>query len=128
MRLTLAALALMAGAAGAETPLVSVIAGTDAVHARAGDVDLAEATLDLSGNPALRVRLDPRLDATFARLTSAHVGEVIRILICGQVRSEPMLLTEISRAEFMVAGVTSAEARDLAARLTADNCDSVPAG
>lgn len=126
MRLSLAALALSAGAAAAETPLVSIIAGADRIDAGAADVAAAEATLDMSGMPALRVRLDARLDAGFARLTAAHVGTVIRILICGQVKSEPMLQTEIHTADFIVSGLTPDEATRLAALLDQGSCGPVP--
>lgn len=122
IRAVLATLAF-AGAAYAETPLVSIVARDAAMLAFAGDVVKAEPSLDLSNQPALNIRLDPRFDKQMAELTSAHIGDVVAILICGELKSEPVILTEILTANVVVSGLTEDEAKRMATMLANGSCD-----
>jgi preprotein translocase subunit SecD len=120
------ALAGAATAAQAETPLVSILADEDALHAFAGDVQQVQPTFDPAGQPALNIRLDPQLDGRFAGLTAAHVGRPITVLVCGQVASEPMLMGIAPTASVVISGLAMDEVNRLAAVLAEGSCDPKP--
>jgi preprotein translocase subunit SecD len=128
-RASLAALAL-AGAAltGAalsasaqDAPLVAITFGGESLTARAGDVVRAEAT-NQSGTPAVSIRLAPALDRPMADLTGQNIGAKGEVLICGVVRSRPVVMNRIETAQFVVFVDTAAEARQIATALMTGTC------
>lgn len=86
----------------------------------------AEATFDSYGSPAVEVELVPGLDAKVQAFTSAHTGEVIRVLICGDTVLEPRLMTELVRGQFLITVKTPETATGLALTLRRGSCNPVP--
>ena len=107
------------------------LAGDGALSFRAGSEVLVVPTaasrafqaLDNSGNPVIAITLADGLALAFSRLTVAHVGEVMDILICGTTVSSPTLNTPIYGNELRISGTfTTDEATDLARRISTDSC------
>lgn len=120
---------LLAGPACADTPAFSIgfeSGGTfDGVEARGADVEQAVPTFDGSANPSVRVRLATRFDPLIAKLTSGHVGETAVVRICGEIVSEPRLMSPIHTADFIITTKSSDEAARLAVRIASPDCEPV---
>lgn len=125
-----ATLILLAGASAAEEPVVAFEiregATVNGVYANGADLELVEATFDMNGMPAVSIRLNDSFDAAFAALTARNVGRQGQISVCGTVVSEPVLQTELPKAEFIVTGLSMEEAKELAAQLQTRSCDPKP--
>lgn len=120
----------------AATFAAPAFAGDGALTFRAGSEVLVAPTasvrglqaLDTSGQPIIAITMADGMALAFSRLTVAHVGEVMDILICGAVVSSPMLQAPIYGNEMRITGAfTVDQASDLARRISSDTCaDFVP--
>ena len=119
---------LMTGPAFADPALISFDFATTRITATGAGIELVEQTLDMNGNPALLVRLRPAFDALFAESTEENVGKVMTIRICGEIVVEPLLQTQLPRAEVMLTVRTAAEVNRLGGILTTKTCPDQPAG
>jgi preprotein translocase subunit SecD len=122
--------ALIAGPAAAESPVLAFEfdgdKGVEGISVTADELT-AEVTSDYNGAPAVSVRLQPHYDQRFAALTQRHVGKTGRIRVCGKVVSEPMLVSEIFEASFVITGsFTVAEAEALVVELKGGGCGAKP--
>ena len=88
--------ALFAAPSSAEQRVVLEIrAGAEVLEIPTDRIAEAEAFLDASNLPAVRLRFDDRAGREFATFTERHVGEVLRFSLCGRVLVEPVLRTPI---------------------------------
>jgi preprotein translocase subunit SecD len=122
--------ALIAGPAVAESHVLAFEfdgdKGVEGIYATVGDLT-AEVTSDYNGAPAVSIRLQPRYDQRFAALTQRHVGKTGRIKVCGDIVSEPVLVSPIPEASFVITGsFTVAEAEALVAELKGGRCGAKP--
>lgn len=127
MRTPLLALALLgfAGSASAEDiALMRLTFGEDAVQANAGQVEAAAVTDGMTGSILLHVLMAEELNPAVADLTTRHVGDIGRLLICGQQVAEMELMTPLAIGQFVVNVGDKAETERLAAILTGGACPS----
>lgn len=102
--------------------------GVDAIYASVDDLR-ATVTTDPGGAAAVSVRLHATYDDRFTDLTSRHVGEVGRIIVCGDIVNEPRLMSPLYQASFIITGVgTNQEAKAMVATLNGAGCDANPSG
>jgi hypothetical protein len=106
-------------------------AGDGALTFRAGSDVLVVPTaavrgfqaLDNSGQPVIAITMADGLALAFSRLTVAHVGEVMDLLVCGAVVSSPVIQAPIYGNELRITGTfTVDQAADLARRISTDDC------
>lgn len=123
----LAAAGLAAFPALAEPPRISLVFGTDALEAQAEDI-LATRRIDEARGSALFIRLSPAFDAAMLALTSAHVGDTGRLMICAETVVEPVLHAPIGEAVFVISDTDTARIDRLEALLAGPSCAEVPDG
>jgi preprotein translocase subunit SecD len=117
-------LLLSATPALAEGPLLTVAFPGETLTVPQGTPVPAETTLDLSGKPAVYVRLPQPYASSFAAMTGRHVGQIITIALCGATLSRPMLQTPITGGALVLTGTATAEdAARTATRLNDGRCD-----
>jgi preprotein translocase subunit SecD len=92
------------------------------------DIASAEPGFDQSGNPSVNVTLKPAFDGQVRAFSLDHVGETIRVLICGDIVLEPRLMTQLDRASFVVTVESVETATRLALLLQRGSCDPKPVG
>ncbi|WP_374434352.1 hypothetical protein [Tabrizicola sp.] len=111
----------------AEPPRLSLIFGQDALEAQAEDI-LDTRRVDDDRGSTLSIRLSPALDAAMLALTTAHVGETGRLMICAEVVIEPVLFAPIDRAIFQISDADPARIDHLQALLASPSCPGPPGG
>lgn len=119
--------ALAALPALAEPPRISLVFGEDSLNAQAEDI-LSTRRVEEARGSALFIRLSPGLDAAMLALTSAHVGDTGRLMICAETVVEPVLQAPIPQALFVIADTDAARIDRLQALLEGPACDVVPDG
>jgi hypothetical protein len=119
--------ALAALSAQAEPPRISLVFGTDTLDAQAADI-LSTRRVDEARGSALFIRLSPGLDAAMLALTSAHVGDTGRLMICAETVVEPVLQAPIPQALFVITDADPARIDRLQALLEGPACAEVPDG
>jgi preprotein translocase subunit SecD len=125
MRCVLLGLAL-ASPAFADAPVLSIEAGRDVLAVAASDIEMVEPSFDTMGKPAVSVRLNPSLDPQMAAFTAGHIGETLRVFVCGELVLEPTLQSQLHTAAFVISVATAEEATAMALRLREDRCGPVP--
>ncbi len=121
---------MIASPAAADSHVLAIefdgVDGVDGIYASVDDL-VATATTDSTGAAAVSVSLLASYDKAFGDLTSRHVGRVGRVTVCGDIVSEPMLMSPLYRASFIITGVGAAgDAEALAATLNGAGCDAQP--
>lgn len=124
---SLALLLLAALPAGAEPPRISLVFGSDTLEAQAADI-LSTRRVDEARGSALFIRLSPGFDAAMLALTSAHVGDTGRLMICAETVVEPVLQAPIHQALFVITDADPARIDRLQALLDGPACAEVPDG
>lgn len=76
-------------------PLLLRLTTDLADHFAASDLARTHTSTDAFGYPALGFEIDPDRQDDFARVTAAHVGQRMAIVIEGQVRSAPSLSSRL---------------------------------
>ena len=120
-------LLLLASAAPAlaDVPLLTIAFSAETVTVTQGTPVPAETTLDMNGKPAVFLRLPEPQATAFAKTTERHVGQIIRIGVCGDLLSSPRLLTSMPIGAIVLTGEPTAQAAaQIAARLSSGRCDA----
>ncbi len=118
------ALAVVAGltAQTATAGALSLAVGGEVLEVEPAEVS-AEATTDITGNPALQMKLGPGPAARLAELTRANLGQIIDVRICGAVVISPRIQSEIASGELLISGdFTRQRAQALAHQVTTADC------
>ncbi|MFN5998381.1 MAG: hypothetical protein ACK47C_17365 [Paracoccaceae bacterium] len=123
---SLVLIAAMALPAHAEPARISLVFGPDALTAQAEDIRSVRRVDEGKTGSALIIRLTGSFDRQMAALTTAHVGETGRLLICGEVAVEPLLNSPIYNAVFVISDTDIARIDRLEALLTGVTCDEAP--
>jgi uncharacterized protein (TIGR03067 family) len=58
--------------------------------------DVTEATIGTAGNATLQVILTPEKSAEFSAFTTRHLNQQVKIMVGGQLRSEPLIRQQIT--------------------------------
>ena len=128
MRLLILPLVLASSPALAEPPRISLIFGADSLDAQAEDVLSTRRVDDPAQGAALYIRLSPGFDAAMLALTSAHVGDTGRLLICGETVVEPVLYAPVAEAVFVISDTDPARIDRLQSLLDGPACAEAPGG
>ncbi|MCU0828069.1 MAG: hypothetical protein MUE52_11835 [Tabrizicola sp.] len=120
------ALALVPGAANADLAPFALEGSKGQVLVPGSDIATAEPSFDHSGNPSVLVTLQPAYDAQVLEFSLAHIGETIRVLVCGDIVLEPKLMSELYRATFIITVDSADTATRLALQLRGASCDPQP--
>lgn len=97
--------------------------GKVGIYAGPGDIGGIRTSPDaVTGSVVLHVRLDPAFDPAIAKLTAENVGKRAQVFICGQLVTEPTVMSAIYSADFVISGQSMEEATRLAALLSDDSC------
>ncbi len=120
------ALILTATLAQADGPRISLIFGPDALNAAPEDVRSVRRIDEGDRGSALVIRLSDSFDRLMFDLTSAHVGETGKILICNQLAVEPYLNAPITVAQFVISDTDIARVDALQALLDGPRCAANP--
>lgn len=118
--------AALALPAQAEVPRISLIFGSDALNAAPEDIRLVRRVDEGERGSALIIRLSGSFDRLMSDLTSAHVGETGKLLICNELAVEPYLNAPITEALFVISDTDIARVDRLQALLTGPRCAPVP--
>lgn len=119
-------LVLTASLAKAETPRISLVFGPDALNAAPEDIRSVRRIDDGARGAALVIRLSGTFDRQMSALTTAHVGETGKLLICNELAVEPYLNAPITEAMFVISDTDIARLDRLQALLTGPRCALVP--
>lgn len=111
----------------AEPPRLSLVFGADALEAQSEDI-LDTRRLDDARGSALSIRLSPAFDAAMLALTTAHVGDTGRLMICQETVVEPVLFAPVARAVFVISDTDRARIDRLQAMLAGPACAEAPEG
>lgn len=105
MRALLAlALVLAAGATAAETPVLSFRTKAQLLEVGVGSIMLVRMTEDVSGEAAIDLVLDLAFARAFADMTEAAVGQVMQVVVCGEVVVAPRVMDRIAGGRVLIAG------------------------
>ncbi len=119
-------LVLSVSAAAAEVPRISLVFGPDALNAAPEDIRSVRRIDEGERGSALIIRLSSSFSRLMSDLTSAHVGETGKLLICNELAVEPYLNAPISEAMFVISDTDIARLDRLQALLTGPRCALVP--
>lgn len=112
--------------AQAEGPRISLIFGPDTLNAASEDIRSVRRVDEGERGSALVIRLSGSLDRLMSDLTSAHVGETGKLLICDELAVEPYLNAPITEAMFVISDTDIARVDRLQALLTGPRCADIP--
>ncbi|MBL9046029.1 MAG: hypothetical protein JNK34_01775 [Tabrizicola sp.] len=123
-----ASLALIALAcpAGAETALLSMEFPSETFSLSPDSEMEAEMVLDMNGQGAIAIWLDPSEAKAFGLFTSRHVGEVAVIRICDVEVSRPLLQTPLLGGSLMIVSDVATNIERWLGILNARSCDPAP--
>ena len=81
-------------------------------------VSNARTSVDSLGFPAIELSLTPAAQAIFAEVTASRVGQVVQLVVDGEVVMAPVVQTVINTPSLQLTGnFTAGEAAALAARI-----------
>jgi hypothetical protein len=126
MMRSLVLIAVLAGPAQAEAPRISLVFGPDALNAAPEDIHSVRRIDEGDRGAALVIRLSESFDRLMRDLTTAHVGETGKLLICNELAVEPYLNSPINVAQFVISDTDIARVDRLQALLTGPRCAEVP--
>lgn len=113
----------LAGAASAEPAMLTLQTPHDRFEAAAAQI-LSVEVRTTGDFPEVLVTLNPALQPGLTAFSQRHVGEVILVRVCGLVVSAPSLRAPIRTTEFAISAAELPDARSLAARLAAKDCQA----
>lgn len=119
-------LALTATLAQADSPLISLVFGPDALNAAPEDIRSVRRVDEGERGSALVIRLSAGFDRQMSDLTRAHVGETGKLFICNELAVEPYLNAPIGEAMFVISDTDIARVDRLQALLTGPRCANLP--
>jgi hypothetical protein len=121
-----ALLALSPTPASAEPPQLSLIFGADTLAAQIDDIRSVRRVDEGASGSGLVVQLAPGFNKLMLALTTAHVGETGRLVICGETVLEPQIYAPIPEAVFVITDTDPARIDRLQALLSGAACDPAP--
>jgi hypothetical protein len=119
-------LALSPLPAFAEPPHLSLIFGADTLAAQSDDIQSVRRVDEGASGSGLVVRLAPGFNRLMLALTTAHVGETGRLVICGETVLEPQIYSPIAEAVFVITDTDPARIDRLQALLAGTSCSPAP--
>jgi preprotein translocase subunit SecD len=119
---------LLAGPALSDPALISFEAGHETIHVTGEDIERVETTLDPGGGPAITVRLHSSFDARFADVTQRNIGNAMAVRICGEIVAEPILMSALTHADFIITTGSVEDSIHLAEQLKTRTCPDQPLG
>lgn len=112
--------------AQAEVPRISIVFGADTLNAAPEDIRSVRRIDEGDRGAALVIRLSGSFDRLMSDLTSAHVGETGKLLICNELAVEPYLNAPITEAMFVISDTDIPRLDRLQALLTGPRCALAP--
>lgn len=105
MRAALAlVLALAAGAAAAETPVLTFRTKAQVLEVGAGAIMAVRVTEDTGGGAAIDLVLDLGFARAFGDMTEAAVGQVMQVMVCGEMVVAPRMMERIAGGRVLISG------------------------
>lgn len=119
------ALAGLAATAAFADPVMRIEGTSETIVIEAGQLSDVVAARSYSDLPAVRFRLSQALAERFGKMTSAQIGEPIRIFVCGKLVAEPVVMDAILGGVGEISMGTDAMARDLASAMKTGDCTPI---
>jgi preprotein translocase subunit SecD len=107
-------------------PVFVIQVGEDKLIFLATDITKSEVTLDSTQRPAVSVTLSNEAGKKLADFTTRHINKDSKMIVCGVVIAEPIIIDTIAGGDLMLAGsFIYQEAKKIADSLKFQNCNPI---